>query len=362
MILQRMISNHLKIWFKKRFWAGLLLAQFLLFYFLSKIEFFIILFNQFFEFKKEIHQKISSVFTFSVGDLLYLFSILLMLYLLFKIIQGKSRNKYILLVLVILNLFYFVYQSFWGMLYFQKPISEKLPDTEVNVVKIKKLTLYYLKRCKKTRKLVQQDQNGIFKITDHKTIKKEILNNQKLLPKFISQKKGTDMMDFKESNFKSVLNYTGILGYYNPFSAEAQYNPKLPATYIPFTLSHESAHQLGFAREQEANFIGYLIGINSKNLDLRYSTEYFVLKSLLNSLIEEDSSFVAEVINQYSPEMKRDRLAEKYFFNKHESFLNDIFAYTNDLFLKGNQQEGSITYSYFVNLLINYQNIAIDSK
>ena len=52
--------------------------------------------------------------------------------------------------------------------------------------------------------------------------------------------------------FGIIGNYVGFQGYYNPFTTEAQYNAELPNTYIPFTLSHESAHQLGFAREQEA--------------------------------------------------------------------------------------------------------------
>jgi Zn-dependent peptidase ImmA (M78 family) len=54
------------------------------------------------------------------------------------------------------------------------------------------------------------------------------------------------------------MNKTGILGYYNPFTAESQYNPNIPATQLPFTLAHEMSHQLGYAREQEASFIAYL--------------------------------------------------------------------------------------------------------
>ncbi|WP_376785804.1 hypothetical protein [Kaistella carnis] len=40
---------------------------------------------------------------------------------------------------------------------------------------------------------------------------------------------------------------------------------------------------------------------------------------------------------------------------KHEGLLEVLFGYTNDLFLKSNQQEGSITYSYFIDLLLRYE-------
>ena len=122
-------------------------------------------------------------------------------------------------------------------------------------------------------------------------------------------------------------------------------------------MAHETSHQLGFAREQEANFIGYLVGIQSQNTELKYSTEYYTLKSLLNSIIDEDETFVKTVLDEYSEGMKKDRQNEKEFFTKHESYLNQVFSFTNNLFLKTNQQEGSITYSYFIKLLVKYETL-----
>ncbi|WP_259135031.1 DUF3810 domain-containing protein [Chryseobacterium ginsenosidimutans] len=229
--------------------------------------------------------------------------------------------------------------------------ARKKPTVE----KAKILALKYLAKCKETRKLVAEDKNGVFIITDLETIQKEILSQQAKLPKNISDKKAPEINSFKPSVFKNVMNFTGILGYYNPFTAEAQFNSQLPNTYIPFTSAHESSHQLGFAREQEANFVGYLIGIDSKNLELRYSTEYFTLKSLLNFIVNEDQEFVKSVLKNYSPEMKKDRAYEKAFILKHQGLLDEFFGFTNNLFLKSNQQEGAITYSYFIDLLLNYE-------
>lgn len=347
---------------KKRVWAGLLLAQFLLFYVLSTMRLFVNLFNQLFELKKELHQRIFANFPFSVGDVFYIIIVSLLIFNLFKISKKENRNKYLLKTLMSINVLYFIYQCFWGMLYFQQPISDKLPKSEVTTVKLKMLTEEYLNRCKKSRDFVNEDQNGVFRIRDQKAIENEILKNQHNLPIIISDKKPTQIHDFKPSIFEPIMSYTGIFGYYNPFSAEAQHNALIPSTYQPFTLAHESAHQLGFAREQEANFIGFLIGDQAENLDLKYSTEYFVLKSLLNALVENDPEYVKEILLQYSFGMQRDRAAEKAFIKAHEGIIELIFGYTNDLFLKTNQQEGSITYNYFINLLIQYQHIRNDSK
>lgn len=317
------------------------------------------LFEKLFEFQKKIHQILFSWNPFSFGDLLYILLGILLIYLIIRLFRKKTRSNSLFKILIVLNIVYFIYQIFWGMLYFQIPIIAKLPKTEITLEVRKALALEYLEKSKATRKLVNEDKNGVFVIKDLHAIQQEILNQQKTLPTFITQKKSSDTNSFKPSLFGKTMSFTGILGYYNPFTAEAQFNAELPSSYLPFTLSHESSHQLGFAREQEANFIGYLIGVHSKNHELRYSTEYFTLKSLLNSIVEEDEMFVKTTLGNYSEEMKRDRLNERKFIAEHQGYLNDFFGFTNNLFLKSNQQEGVITYSYFIDLLVRYKSMNI---
>lgn len=316
----------------------------------------ILFFEHFFEFQKSLHQIIFSWIPFSFGDLFYIILGAFLLFSIIKTFKKKNRSNSILRLLIIINIFYFTYQIFWGMLYFQTPIIKKLSSQkEPTLDKAKILALQYLEKCKATRQVVEEDKNGIFVVKDLKAIQKEILFQQEKLPKYISDKKAPQINSFKPSLFKNVMSFTGILGYYNPFTAEAQYNSELPSTFIPFTSAHESSHQLGFAREQEANFVGYLIGIKSENLELRYSTEYFTLKSLLRYIVENDPEFVKSILKNYSAGMKRDRSYEKSFVMRHQGWLDDFFGFTNNLFLKSNQQEGSVTYSYFIDLLLNYE-------
>lgn len=349
-------NNTTKIYKKKTFWTAILVVQILLFYIFSRSKMMILFFERFFELQKSLHQIIFSWIPFSFGDLLYIILGVFLLFSIIKIFKKKSRSNSILRLLIIINIFYFTYQIFWGMLYFQTPIIKKLSSQkEPTLDKAKILALQYLEKCKATRELTIEDKNGIFVVKDLKVIQKEILFQQEKLPKYISDKKAPQINSFKPSLFKNVMSFTGILGYYNPFTAEAQYNSELPSTFIPFTSAHESSHQLGFAREQEANFVGYLIGIKSENLELRYSTEYFTLKSLLRYIVENDPEFVKSILKNYSAGMKRDRSYEKSFVMRHQGWLDDFFGFTNNLFLKSNQQEGSVTYSYFIDLLLNYE-------
>jgi len=350
------VINSSKIYTKKRCWAGLLLAQFLLFFVFSKSVFMISFFESLFEIQKKTHQLLFSWIPFSLGDILYVVLGIFILYSFIQFFKKGERNKTMIRFLCIINIIYFCYQIFWGMLYFQTPILQKLSSqNEPEINKAKTLALKYLEKCQASREMVKEDRNGVFIISDLNAVQVEILCRQKAIPRFITTKEAPEINSFKPSLFKNIMSFTGILGYYNPFTAEAQYNSQLPSTSMPFTMAHESSHQLGFAREQEANFIGYLIGSTSSNPELLYSTEYFTLRSLLRFIVESDPKFVQSVLNKYSEGMKRDRAFEKGFYLEHQSWLDDFFGFTNNLFLKSNQQEGSVTYSYFIDLLLNYE-------
>jgi hypothetical protein len=53
-----------------------------------------------------------------------------------------------------------------------------------------------------------------------------------------------------------AMSWLGITGIYSPFTGEANVNARVPDPELPFAAAHETAHQRGFAREDEANFAG----------------------------------------------------------------------------------------------------------
>ena len=339
---------------KNKYWAVLLIVQFLLFYVLSKFDFAVRFFSDLYEWKKDFHIQLFSKASFSVGDTLYILTSIFFLFFIYQFFRAKKRQS-LKKILVALNLICFTYQCFWGMLYFQKPLIEKLQQKNLNDNNLKELATRYLLLCQDSRDKVSEDENGVFKLNNILALKHEILKQQHYLPKLITDKKGISALSVKPSIFRVIMSKTGILGYYNPFTAEAQYNPNLPATQTPFTLAHEMSHQMGFAREQEASFVAYLCAKNTQNPDLRYSSQLYVLRSLLSALSDKHPDFVKSIINQYSPGMKRDRAYDKLFYKENQGALNDFFGVTNDLFLKSNQQAGSVTYSYFMELVARYE-------
>ena len=68
-----------------------------------------------------------------------------------------------------------------------------------------------------------------------------------------------------------------ILGYYFPFSMEANVNPDMYLTNLPVTLCHELSHLKGNIYEDQANFIGYLACESSESPLSRYSAYLSVI-------------------------------------------------------------------------------------
>ncbi len=68
-----------------------------------------------------------------------------------------------------------------------------------------------------------------------------------------------------------LMSYTHITGFYSFFTGEANINIAFPDYTIPYTAAHELAHQRGIAREDEANFVAFLVCTASDDTYIQYS-------------------------------------------------------------------------------------------
>lgn len=340
---------------KITFWAGLGLAQFVLFTLLSMSDRFLAMHFRFFEWQKAPHQKLFSYFPFSFGDLLYAASIIVLIFGLLRFFLTKNL-RILVRIFIGLNVVYLLYQIFWGLLYFQPLLMDNFSKKTLNQTQVESIATHLLKNCVDARKSLPENQRGVFVLHDKTELQRAILHSQNTLPNWINKRKPNSLLSMKPSVFGLILSYTGISGYYNPFTAEVQYDRYLPSSNIGFTLAHESAHQMGYAREQEASFISYLTGENSDNAALKYSVNLVALRYVLRDLtLRNDVIFLRKIKSEIPSAIKRDLEFEKEFEMAHQGWLDEFFKVTNHWFLLSNQQDGSITYSYFTDLLLQYK-------
>lgn len=150
-------------------------------------------------------------------------------------------------------------------------------------------------------------------------------------------------------------NYTGFTGYYNPFTAEAQLNTTVPKFLHPFIACHEVAHQLGYAKEMEANFVGYLAGSNSGDPLIKYSVYLDIFLYSYRNLFIIDSISAKGYKDQLTPAVMKDLKEWADFNRNHSSVVEPLVRMVYGLYLRGNQQpQGVLSYDEVTGFIIAY--------
>ena len=132
-------------------------------------------------------------------------------------------------------------------------------------------------------------------------------------------------------------------------------NVNFPDYTIPYTAAHEMAHQRGIAREDEANFIAFLVCISSDDAYIRYSGYLNLYEYVASSLYSADPELYFEARGQLPMTVRYEMSAYSKFFDKYrDSVAGEVSGTINDLYLKGNGTEGTRSYGLVVDLAVAY--------
>ncbi len=162
-------------------------------------------------------------------------------------------------------------------------------------------------------------------------------------------------VSIKPSIWGWLGNYTGFTGYYNPFTGEAQVNTTVPKFLQPYICCHEVAHQLGYAKEMEANFVGYLAAAASGDTLFHYSVYLDLFFYSNRNLYAMDSVAARSYTKQLSPDVKADIDEWKRFVRSHKNPVEPVIRWIYGKYLQGNQQpQGVLAYDEVTSFLIAY--------
>ena len=161
--------------------------------------------------------------------------------------------------------------------------------------------------------------------------------------------------DVKQIFFGTMASYSGFLGYYNPFTGESQVNATAPSFVIPFTTCHEMAHQLGYASESEASFVGYLVIKDNNKPEFNYSA-YFDLFSYANAeLYHRDSVAAKQNIQLLDTLVKKDYAVYRKYLKDYRNPIEPLLAKLYGSYLKAhNQPKGIESYDEVVAWIVAY--------
>ena len=151
------------------------------------------------------------------------------------------------------------------------------------------------------------------------------------------------------------MAYTGITGVYSFFTGESNLCTYYPDFSTVYTAAHELAHAAGISREDEANFIAFLVLAESEEAYFRYAANLNLLQYTLASLYRADKVLYAELFATLSPKIKGEFHAYNLAFDAVDgSFARDIAESVNDAYLSTMGTEGTVSYSLVVRLGVAY--------
>jgi len=151
------------------------------------------------------------------------------------------------------------------------------------------------------------------------------------------------------------MSYAHTTGIYVPFTGEANINIDFPDYSIPFTAAHELAHQRGISREDEANFIAFLVCLESNDEYIRYSGYLNMLEYTLSPLYGANADHYRDVYLALDEGVKGELRAYSKFFDKYrDSTASKVNNAVNDTYLKVQGTEGTKSYGMVVDLAVAY--------
>ena len=159
----------------------------------------------------------------------------------------------------------------------------------------------------------------------------------------------------KPSIYSYLGNYLGFQGYYNPFSGEGQVNTTIPRFLEPFVTTHEMAHQLGYAKENEANFVGFLACRSYQSNVFRYSVYFDMYNYAISEVIRRDTVLARAFQEKRHPQVVKDVKELRDFFLRYDNAVQDAIMWGYGYFLRANNQPaGKRSYHEVVAWLIAY--------
>lgn len=156
-----------------------------------------------------------------------------------------------------------------------------------------------------------------------------------------------------------------IMGYYFPFSMEANYNRQMYIANVPATLCHELSHLKGVILEDEANFLGYLACVSSEDAFFQYSGYLSVMgyldRDFKRACGQDEALYSSHVtIGELAASDKRFLTPEAWQQVEESSFLEtNTVRKATDQFLNttltlNGVEDGTVSYSRVVTLLLQY--------
>ena len=270
----------------------------------------------------------------------------------------RELGRYFVCILSFFSIFFSLFVFSFGAGYRTTPLPEKMgfETGEVGVEELTETTKFFIEKMNTAADGVSFGEDG-FAVMPYSLAEM----NEKLLSAYDTVCTNYPFIQRMNSRVKPVLasklmSSTHITGVYSYYTGEANLNTYFPDYTLPFTAAHELAHQRGIAREEEANFVAFLVTSASDDPYLQYSAWRNLFEYVASALAMADANAYRELYATIDTRIVAELRAYREFFKPFSgsaaSAVSDKF---NDTYLKFHGSEaGSGSYGLVVDLAVAY--------
>lgn len=257
--------------------------------------------------------------------------------------------------LIVFCVIYFLITILWTLNYNRRTFADiaKLDIRPASTLELSKVCNLLISKANLLRPNLIENEEGVMKIPGgYKSVfrnaKTGFQNTSQSFPELSGNYGGP-----KAVFFSKYMSYSGIIGVYCPFTGEANIDVDIPAFTLPSTVCHEMAHQHGFAREDEANYIAWLTCKANPDLNFQYSGTLLALTNSMNALYRFDKEKYYSIQKKLYAGILRDFKDHRLYWQSHKGTAEKITTSLNDAYLKANKQKDGVhSYGRMVDLLI----------
>ena len=263
-----------------------------------------------------------------------------------------------------------LYASFvvlWGLNYLRPPIVTTLswPSERPTTVELQGLCEELAIETNKLRKDLPSDERGVLKVNRRMVLDRRNAGYERLhgmlspvLPALLHEPSRP-----KIAFFGPLMSRSLTYGMYIPWTGEALLNGSTPPPALAFSVCHEMAHQQGIAREDEANFIGYLACRMHPDPLFRYSGARAALGEAMAQLEAVRPEDWKVIHASLGPGVLADEAAETAWLGEHKGRFSQVQGRVYDGYLKTQGQlDGARSYGRVVDLLIAERRLRLATK
>lgn len=300
-----------------------------------------------------------NLFSISIGDFMYGFMVLFILFWLWNTRKQWKINvkQQVYSIGAFLSVVYFVFSMAWGLNYYRVPMHQKLGiEKKYTPEELIILTYQLIDKANFLQQKITKTNH--LPVKTNQTVEDIMRKAEKTFQNssFLAPNNTKIPYKIKGSLYSLPLSYMGFGGYLNPFTNEAHININLPTYTLPTIALHELSHQYGIASESEANFIGYMLSVQSDDLVWQYSGACYALKYCLNALEKKKKGSGKAYLKIINKGVLANFKETENYNKKYDSSVEIIFKTFYDNYLKLNaQKDGLKEYSKFLGLIVNYE-------